>query len=40
MTVIRPVLLYGAESRTVGKKEVQILEKTKIRLLRRFKGNT
>ena len=40
MTVIRPVLLYGAECWTVGKKEEQILEKTEIRVLRRIKGVT
>ena len=28
MTVIRPVLLYGAECWTVGKKEEHILKKT------------
>ena len=40
MTVIRPVLLYGAECWTVRKKEVQILEKTDMRMLRRIKGVT
>ena len=40
MTVIRPVLLCGAESWTVRKKEEQILEKTEIRMLRRIKGVT
>ena len=40
MTVIRPVLLYGAECRTVGKKEGQILEKTEMKMLRRIKGVT
>ena len=40
MTVIRQVLLYGAECWTVGKKGEQIPEKTEIRLLRRIKGVT
>ena len=40
MTDIRPVLLYGAECWTVGKKEKQILEKTYMRMLRRIKGVT
>ena len=40
MTVIIPVLLYGAECWTVRKKEEQILEKTKMRMLRRIKGVT
>ena len=40
MTVIRPVLLYGAEYWTVGKKEEQILEKTEMRVLRGIKGVT
>ena len=40
MTVIRPVLLYGAECWTVRKKEEQILEKTEMKTLRRIKGVT
>ena len=40
MTVIRPVLLNGAEFWTVGKNEEQILEKTEMRMLRRIKGVT
>ena len=32
MTVISPVLMYGAECCTAGKKEEQILEKTGMRM--------
>ena len=39
MTVIIPVLLYGAECWTVRKEE-QILEKTEMRMLQRIKGVT
>ena len=39
-TVIRPVLLYGAECWTVRKKEEKILEKTDMKMLRRIKGVT
>ena len=39
-TIIRPVLLYGAESWTVGKKEERMLEATEMRMLRRIKGVT
>ena len=40
VTVIRQVLLYGADYWTVRKKEEQILEKTEMRMLRRIKGVT
>ena len=40
MTVIRPILLYGAECWTVRMKQEQILEKTEMRMLRRRKGVT
>lgn len=39
-TVIRPVLLYGAEVWTMGRKEEKILETTEMRMLRRIKGVT
>ena len=40
VTVTRPILLYGAECWTVGKKEEQILEKTEMTMLRRIKSVT
>ena len=40
MTVIRPILLYGAECWTVRKKQEQFLEKTGMRMLRSIKGVT
>ena len=40
MTVIRPILLYGAECWTGRKKEEQIIEKTEMKILRRIKGVT
>ena len=40
MTIIRPVLHYGAECWTVGKKEEDIIEKTEMRMLRTIKGVT
>ena len=40
MTVIRPVLLYGTECWTVGKKEEKIFEKTEMKMFRRIKGKT
>ncbi|GFS21682.1 hypothetical protein ElyMa_006930800 [Elysia marginata] len=39
-TVVRPVILYGAECWTTGVKEENILEKTEMRMLRRRKGVT
>ena len=39
-TVVRPVILYGAECWTTGLKEENILEKTEMRMLRRIKGVT
>ena len=39
-TVVRPVILYGAECWTVGVKEENILEKIEMRMLRRLKGVT
>ena len=39
-TVVRAVILYGAECWTTGVKEENILEKTEIRMLRRIKGVT
>ncbi|XP_063585426.1 uncharacterized protein LOC134762814 [Penaeus indicus] len=40
ITIIRPVLLYGAEVWTMGKEEERILEATEMRMLRRIKGVT
>ena len=37
-TVVRPVILYGAECWTTGVKEENILEKTEMRMLRKIKG--
>ena len=39
-TVVRPVILYGAECWTTWVKEENILEKTEMRMLRRIKGVT
>ena len=39
-TVVRPVILYGAECWKTGVKEENILEKTEMRMLRRIKGVT
>ncbi|GFS20484.1 retrovirus-related Pol polyprotein from type-1 retrotransposable element R2 [Elysia marginata] len=39
-TVVRPVILYGAECWTTGVKGENILEKTEMRILRRIKGVT
>ena len=39
-TVVRPVILYGAECWTTGVKEENILEKTEMRMLTRIKGVT
>ena len=38
--VIRPVLLYGAESWAVGKKEEELVARTEMRMLRRIVGVT
>ena len=40
MTLIRPILLHGAECWTVRTKEEKILKKTQMRVLRRIKGVT
>ena len=37
-TVVRPVILYGAECWTTRVKEENILEKAEMRMLRRIKG--
>ena len=39
-TIIRPVLLYGAEVWTLRRKEERLLETTEMRMLRRIKGVT
>ena len=39
-TVVRPVLLYGAECWTGGSKIERLLEATEMRMLRRIKGVT
>ena len=39
-TVVRPVILYGAECWATGVKEENILKKTEMRMLRRIKGVT
>ena len=39
-TVIRPIILYGAETWTMNKKEEKILETTEMRMLRRIRGVT
>ena len=39
-TVVRLVLLYGAECWAVGRREKQILEKTEMQMLRRIAGVT
>ncbi|GFO25468.1 retrovirus-related pol polyprotein from type-1 retrotransposable element r2 [Plakobranchus ocellatus] len=39
-TMVRPVILYGAECWVVGQKEEQLLETTEMRMLRRIRGVT
>ena len=39
-TLVRPVILFGAECWTTGVKEENILKKTEMRMLRRIKGVT
>ena len=39
-TVVRPVLMYGAEVWTIRKKEEHLLETTEMRMLRRIRGVT